>query len=267
MRFFLPLFAFVFALSALFQWKTDSLQAFSKEGCEGDCQKCHTINNQELAGILQRMKLPQAKVRAVQMSQVKGLWEVSFEDQGKPGIFYVDFSKKFLLPGPIVELESGRNKTSEKIAKIHQSRMVDFSKIPLEQALVMGDRTAPHEVAVFTCPDCRYCEKLHEEIKKVLQERKDIVFYIILFPLKIHKDAYWKSKSIICHRSIRMLEDAFAHKEIPRLECETNEIDSNIKLAEALGITGTPTLIMPDGRIHTGTMPTPELVSWILGNR
>ncbi len=50
---------------------------------------------------------------------------------------------------------------------------------------------------------------------------------------------------------------------ILRLECDTKEIDANIKLAEALGITGTPTLVLPDGRTHTGGnhslyLPHPE---------
>jgi len=34
-----------------------------------------------------------------------------------------------------------------------ESRRVDFSKIPLGQALVMGDAASPQKVAVFTDPD------------------------------------------------------------------------------------------------------------------
>ncbi len=102
-------------------------------------------------------------------------------------------------------------------------------------------------------------------MEKVVQERKDIAFYVILFPLNFHKDAYWKSKSIVCNKSIKMLDEAFAKKEIPQPECDTKEIDSNIKLAEALGITGTPTLVLPDGRIHTGTMPANKLIEFIQG--
>jgi thiol:disulfide interchange protein DsbC len=102
-------------------------------------------------------------------------------------------------------------------------------------------------------------------MEKVLKERKDIAFYILLFPLAMHKDAYWKSKSIVCNRSLKMLEDAFAKKEIPQPECDTKEIDANMKVAEALGITGTPALVLPDGRVHTGMMPAKELIDFING--
>jgi thiol:disulfide interchange protein DsbC len=102
-------------------------------------------------------------------------------------------------------------------------------------------------------------------MEKVLKEKKDIVFYILLYPLNFHKDAYWKSKSILCARSLKMLEEAFAKKEIPQPECDTKEVDSNIKLAEALGISGTPTLVLPDGRVHTGMMPARQLIDFING--
>ena len=104
-------------------------------------------------------------------------------------------------------------------------------------------------------------------MKKILEERKDIVFYILLYPLNFHKDAYWKSKSILCNRSLQMLEDAYDRKDILRLECDPKEIDANIRLAEALGITGTPTLVLPDGRTHSGSLPAKQLIDFIQRNR
>ena len=100
-------------------------------------------------------------------------------------------------------------------------------------------------------------------MEKVVKESKEIVFYIILYPLNFHKDAYWKSKSILCNRSLKMLEDAFAKKEIPKPECDTKEIDNNIQVAQSLGITGTPALALPDGRVHTGMMPAKQLIDFI----
>jgi thiol:disulfide interchange protein DsbC len=102
-------------------------------------------------------------------------------------------------------------------------------------------------------------------MEKLVQEKKDIAFYIILFPLAMHKDAYWKSKSIYCSKSLKMLDEAFAKKEIAKPDCDTNQIDANMKLAESLGITGTPTMVLPDGRIHSGTMPAKQLLDFIQG--
>jgi len=43
--------------------------------------------------------------------------------------------------------------------------------------------------------------------------------------------------------------------------CKT-PIDSNLKLAAILGITGTPTMIAHDGRKHAGGMSAEQLMQW-----
>jgi thiol:disulfide interchange protein DsbC len=242
------------------------LQAFSPTGCEGDCTQCHAINNQDVKGILQGLKIAQAEVLGIQMSPIKGLWEVTINDRGKRGVLYVDFSKNYVLPGPIIEVKTGANKTMEKLGKIQEKKKVDFSKIPLPSLLVLGNPRASQRVVVFTDPDCPYCGKLHAELEKIVQERSDIAFHILLFPLAMHKDAYWKSKSILCNRSLKMLEEAFAQRPIPRLECDTKDIDNNIRLAEALGISGTPTLVAPDGRVHSGYLAAKQVMDFIQGS-
>ncbi|MDO9288632.1 MAG: thioredoxin fold domain-containing protein, partial [Thermodesulfovibrionales bacterium] len=105
------------------------------------------------------------------------------------------------------------------------------------------------------------CGKFHAELKKVVEQRKDIAFYIKLLPLvKLHPDAYWKSMSVICGKSLKLLEDNFDKKPIPKPDCKTDEIDENIKLAERLGITGTPTTIMPDGSVQVGFLEADALI-------
>ena len=100
-------------------------------------------------------------------------------------------------------------------------------------------------------------------MKKVTEKRKDIVFYIKLFPLPMHKEAYAKAKAIVCEKSLSLLEEAFAKKQIPKPTCETSAIDDNIKLAEKLGINGAPAMIMPDGRLVSGYMEADAIIKQI----
>ena len=95
----------------------------------------------------------------------------------------------------------------------------------------------------------------------MLEERKDIAFYIKLYPLPMHKDAYGKAKVIVCEKSLALLEDAFAKKSLPPAKCETSMIDDNLKLAEKLGIRGTPAIIMPNGIIIPGFKDAPSLIA------
>lgn len=100
-------------------------------------------------------------------------------------------------------------------------------------------------------------------MKKVTAKRIDIAFYMKLYPLKGHKDAYWKSKTIVCTRSLKYLEDNFENQPIPKEDCKTPEVDNNIKFAQANGITGTPTLILPDGSVYSGTTDAERLIKMI----
>lgn len=102
-------------------------------------------------------------------------------------------------------------------------------------------------------------------MKKIIDERKDIVFYIKVYSLKNHPEAYEKSKSIVCEKSLALLEDAFEKKPIPKPKCETSAVDENIKLAQKLGITSVPSLVLPDGRVFPGYKDAKSLIN-LIGN-
>ena len=101
-------------------------------------------------------------------------------------------------------------------------------------------------------------------MKKVVKERKDISFSIKMFPLKMHAGAYDKAKAIVCERSLALLENAFENKSLPAPKCKTTAVDETIKLAAKLGITGAPTLVMPDGRVVSGFRDANALKELIL---
>ncbi len=244
-------------LAALLFVSMDMLPArsYGMSGCEEDCMKCHSMSKQDVKQILNKLGAPEAEPLEIKTSPLKGLWEVIIDDRGKGGILYVGFSKRHVIAGPIFEVDTGLNKTEEAFGRVNRNliRYVDFAKISLDNALVMGRKDAKHKVVVFTDPDCPFCGKIHEELKKVLAETDEIAFYLKLMPLAMHPEAFWKSQSILCRNSIELLEDNFAKKDIPRPECDKkDEVESNLRLAAELGITGTPTLIFPDGMVLVG---------------
>ncbi len=102
-------------------------------------------------------------------------------------------------------------------------------------------------------------------MKKVIEKKKEIAFYIKMFPLKMHPGAYEKAKAIVCEKSLTLLDDAFEKKPLPKPSCETTVVDENVKLGEKLGISGAPTLIMPDGRLIPGYKEADALIE-LVGN-
>ncbi len=247
------LLIFVFLLSAPIV-AANAAAAFEGPGCMGDCTSCHTLTKDE-AGKLLKVDRFKAEITDIKVSPVKGLWEVTVVKGNSTFPIYVDFAKKYLVEGRFTPLENLGEPISLK--------KVDVSKIPLDAALVLGDPKAPKKLIVFDDPECPYCAKLHPELKKIVEKRKDIAVYIKLFPLAIHPQAYEMSKAISCSGSVKMLDDAFAHKKLPKADCDAKEIDANIKLAEKLGIKGTPGIILPDGRLIPGYVPADALLELV----
>ena len=94
--------------------------------------------------------IPEVKVLEVNATPVQGLFEVVVETKGQKGIVYLDSSRKYLVSGSIIDIGAKRNLTQEKSYEINK---VNVSEIPLDDALVMGDRNAAKKVIVFTDPD------------------------------------------------------------------------------------------------------------------
>ena len=93
---------------------------------------------------------PNIKVIAVKPSPVEGLWEVDIEAGGKKGLVYIDATKKYLISGAIIAIQEKKNLTQERLDEINK---VDVSQIPLDDAVVIGDRQARYRVIVFDDPE------------------------------------------------------------------------------------------------------------------
>jgi thiol:disulfide interchange protein DsbC len=232
-------------------------RSFGFSGKGQDCSKCHTLSKVEAEALL-KAAIPNVRILEIRTAPVKSMWEIDVESNGKRGLVYLDFSKQYLFSGAIIDIRDMKNVTRERFTEINR---VNVSDIPLKDALVLGRRNARKKVIVFTDPDCLFCARLHGQMKEVVAERKDIVFFIKMFPLPMHKEAYEKAEAIVCEKSLRLLEDSYEHKPLPKARCKTSAVDDSIAVGKKMGVTATPTLIMPNGRMTTGTSDTKTLIA------
>jgi len=199
---------------------------------------------------------PNFKVDAIRpLDVITGLYEI----RSGRNIFYTDATGNYLISGHIFSTKDRKDLTSARLEDINR---VDWNSLPLKDAIVSGDPKGT-PVAVFTDPECPYCRRLEQELPKV----RGLKIYTFLFPLvQIHPMARAEAEAIWCskdrHKTLMdiMLRGTPLDK-IKSFKCKT-PIDNNLKLAEKLDITGTPTLITHDGRKHAGTMSAEQLMQW-----
>jgi thiol:disulfide interchange protein DsbC len=235
--------------------------SFGQEGCgAGECRSCHSMTMEEAKKIFSRSE----KVLSVDFAEVPGLYVVELENKGQKAPLYVDFSKKYVFAGNVFSIADGRNIAVDKAPQAEPEKVVSFAdlaRIPLDDALLLGKQDAQWKIIVFTDPDCPWCKKLHVEMAQVVANDPQIAFLIKLFPLPMHKDAYAKAKTIVCAHSLELLEASFAGKPLPATTCDTGVVDQTIAVAGDIGVTGTPALILPDGRILPGYREAAAIVA------
>lgn len=231
-----------------------SSYAMAKEGCGGECASCHSLAPKEATELLKKIG---GTVTSVRQSPARGLFELLVEREGQKGVIFMDYGKKHLIQGAVFDLE----KLEQVIAHKNelppppkQITSVDVNSIPAQLAVVMGNPKGTKKLFVFTDPDCPYCRKGHVELKKLAIIDPDVAIHVMLFPLPMHPGAYDKARSVIETKNLDLLDNAFDGKDVPKPTKESSKkaIDEIIAFANANGISGTPTMVLPDGTVQVG---------------
>jgi thiol:disulfide interchange protein DsbC len=230
-----------------------SSYAMAKEGCGGECASCHTLSVKDAGELLKKTGI---NVKSVKQAPSKGLFEILVEKDNKQGIIFIDYGKKHLLQGMIANLDTLQPVSAHEmnLPQTKQPTSVDVSKIPVDKAVIMGNPKGSKKLYVFTDPDCPYCRKGHDELKKLAKIAPDVAIHIMLLPLPMHPASYDKSRAVLETKSLDLLDKAFSGKDVPKPTKESSKkaIGEIVKFATANGISGTPTMVLPNGTIQVG---------------
>ncbi|MHC1698476.1 MAG: DsbC family protein [Geobacteraceae bacterium] len=221
------------------------------------CASCHSLTLAEAGTIFTGL----GDVKAVKMSPVKGLYEITVQQGNRQAVAYLDFSKKLLVPGPIFDTATKSSLTPPpvELPKILSKKELDT--IPLANSIIMGNPHGKKRLIVFTDPDCSFCARLHAELKKLVVLEPDLAIYIKMFPLKMHPAAYNKARVILGSNSLELLDRAFEKGALPEPgpKDPKEPVDETIKIGESLGIDGTPAMILPGGRLISGARTAADM--------
>ncbi|MBM4146216.1 MAG: hypothetical protein FJ240_08085 [Nitrospira sp.] len=114
-----------------------------------ECTECHTLKKDEALSLLRTFD-QNIKVTDIKQSPAKYLWEVSVETGGKKGVLYIDLPKINVISGSVIEIKGKKNITQDRLSELNK---VNVSQIPLNDALILGDKKAKHRVIVFDDPE------------------------------------------------------------------------------------------------------------------
>ncbi len=135
--------------------------------------------------------------------------------------------------------------------------------IPEEELVVYEpeDGEVAHTITVFTDVRCPYCQELHEDLDAYLAEGVRVRY--AAFPLSDASrrlmDRIWCSDDRQAALD-RAFDRAGSGAEPAAETCEASPVDEHMALGRRIGVQGTPTMVMPDGRV-TYRLTAEDLVS------
>ena len=196
---------------------------------------------------------PKFKVESVTKTPYAGLYEVFMGGQ----IIYTDEKLTFLIAeGRLVDPKTKKDVTGERLDELTK---VDFSSLPLDQAIKIVKGNGSRKLVVFSDVDCPFCKRLEQN---ELINIDNVTIYTFLYPIEsLHPDAANKSKLIWCASNrAKAWNDWNFNGKLPSNAgtCEV-PLERIGELARKVGVTSTPTLIFSDGKRMLGAQPYKEI--------
>lgn len=201
-------------------------------------------------------QIPELSDAKVSATPVAGLYSV----QQGAFVFYTSADANYVLRGDLLSLVDQRNLTEEA----QQSFRVSVLKRLSEKDTInfVPEKAKPsHTITVFTDVDCPYCHQMHQMIPKLLES--GIAVRYVMYPRAgIDSPSYQKTVHAWCQRANKTeLDQLMKGGAAPaKLTTCAHPIKQQFELANELGLQGTPSIILADGRLIPGLAPFEELV-------
>lgn len=194
---------------------------------------------------------PNADSIAVSETPVDGILQVQIQGD----IVYTSADGRYLFQGRLIDLDT-RADLTEQAKSVQRLALMD--SIDESKQIAFEPENPDYELIVFTDIDCGYCRKLHSQIAEYNEQGIGIRY--MSFPRAgIGSNSYNKYVSVWCADDQRdALTLAKQGTDPEPLQCE-NPVAEQYQLGVALGVTGTPALLMNDGQLIPGYVPPDKL--------
>lgn len=198
-----------------------------------------------------RALAPNASDIAISETPIEGVLMV----QVSGDIVYATADGKYLIQGRVIDLETREDLTEGAKSDIRKEFM---AQMDTERQISFSPENPDYELTVFTDIDCGYCRKLHAQVAEY--NEAGIAINYMAFPRAgIGSRSYEKAVSVWCADDPQeAMTQAKAGEDLEPVQCD-NPIAEQYQLGQAMGVSGTPALLTPDGQLIPGYVPPAQL--------
>jgi len=199
---------------------------------------------------------PKTQFDKISTTPIQGIYEVQM---GK-NIAYTDATGRYFVFGNLFDMKTQTDLTDSKRKELNK---IEFSKLPLSDAIKTVKGKGERKLAVFADPNCGYCKRLEGEFEKL----DNVTIYTFLIPI-LSPDSAVKARNVWCanDRAGAWKKLMVNGESITSPECDT-PIERNLAVSRSYGVSGTPTLVAMDGRVLPGYGEAARIEAWLEGKQ
>ena len=205
-----------------------------------------------------RKTMPGLVIDAIRPAPIPGLWElVSGGD-----VAYFTADGVYMIQGTMFHVQDRRNISEVALSDQRIKAIATISK----EALVVypAKGKSKHTVTVFTDPSCPFCQRLHAEIP-ALNELGITVQYAPYARSGNGTLTNRQMQEVLCASDPKATMEAFMSaptKNASGADCKgAQELVNVSKVANQVGLKGTPHLVTDNGKAMSGYMPAKDLLT------
>ncbi len=201
--------------------------------------------------------MPQTKADSIKPAAFPGMYEAVYG----PQILYISADGRYMLEGDLYDLKSRTNLTESK----RQTGRAKIVRDMDEKDMILFSPEAEkvkYTISVFTDIDCGYCRKMHKEMDEY--NKLGIAIRYMAFPRSgVDTPSYFKAVSVWCSDDKQeAMTQSKAGVTLPKAECD-NPVKKHMDAANLVGVTGTPTLVLENGRVIPGYVEAKRLIQML----
>ncbi|OHC66595.1 MAG: protein-disulfide isomerase [Pseudomonadales bacterium RIFCSPLOWO2_02_FULL_63_210] len=197
---------------------------------------------------------PDLPIEAIAESQMPGLYQIQLKGGRQ---LYASGDGQFLLQGYLFQITDGK---AVNLTEQHETKEIakEINGIPAKEMVIFAAQEAKTHITVFTDTDCGYCQKLHSEVPEL--NRLGVEVRYVAFPRQgLQSPAYKELVSVWCAKDRQgAMNLAKTRQEVPAAECD-NPVAKQYALGQMIGVSGTPAIVLANGKLIPGYQPAPQL--------
>lgn len=207
----------------------------------------------DVQSLKQRISLqyPKLALTDLMTTPIDHLYSARLDGQ----VVYLDESGEYLFTGAILRLKDQKNITQELLQNKASNL---WATLPLQDAIPIVKGTGQHKIAVFSDPNCPYCQQLERELSRL----NDVTIYIFMYPLRPQSEKL--TKQVWCSPNSSYAWQKLMQQGInpvASLNCQ-NPIERNLALGQRLGFNGTPSIVFANGESNIGFLSADQIQSF-----